>query len=72
MALTPEQLKNIPENIVKLYRDLEEFIIDDIARRISKAGEVTSTAKWQLERAKDLSMDNIEKEILRYLSMLTF
>lgn len=69
MALTPEQLKNIPENIVKLYRDLEEFIIDDIARRISKAGEVTSTAKWQLERAKDLSMDNIEKEIERVLGL---
>ena len=48
MGLTPKQLQNIPENIVKLYRDLEEFIIDDIARRISKAGEVTSTAKWQL------------------------
>lgn len=69
MALTPEQLKNIPENIVKLYRDLEEFIIDDIARRISKAGEVTSTAKWQLERAKDLSIDNIEKEIERVLGL---
>ena len=69
MALTPKQLKNIPENIVKLYRDLEEFIIDDIARRISKAGEVTSTAKWQLERAKDLSMDNIEKEIERVLGL---
>ena len=69
MALTPIQLQNIPENIVKLYRDLEEFIIDDIARRISKAGEVTSTAKWQLERAKDLSMDNIEKEIERVLGL---
>ena len=69
MALTPKQLQNIPENIVKLYRDLEEFIIDDIARRISKAGEVTSTAKWQLERAKDLSMDNIEKEIERVLGL---
>ena len=69
MALTPKQLQNIPENIVKLYRDLEEFIIDDIARRISKAGEVTATAKWQLERAKDLSMDNIEKEIERVLGL---
>lgn len=69
MALTPKQLQNIPENIVQLYRDLEEFIIDDIARRISKAGEVTATAKWQLERAKDLSMDNIEKEIERVLGL---
>ena len=69
MALTPEQLQNIPENIVKLYRDLEEFIIDDIARRIAKTGQLTETAKWQLERAKDLSMDNIEKEILKTLEL---
>ena len=69
MALTPKQLQNIPENIVQLYRDLEEFIIDDIARRIAKTGQLTETAKWQLERAKDLSMDNIEKEIERVLGL---
>ena len=69
MALTPQQLQNIPENIIQLYRDLEEFIIDDIARRIAKTGELTETAKWQLERAKDLSMDNIEKEILKTLEL---
>ena len=69
MALTPKQLQNIPENIVQLYRDLEEFIIDDIARRIAKTGQLTETAKWQLERAKDLSMDDIEKEIERVLGL---
>ena len=69
MALTPKQLQNIPENIVQLYRDLEEFIIDDIARRIAKNGQLTETAKWQLERAKDLSMDDIEKEIQRVLEL---
>ena len=69
MALTPKQLQNIPENIVQRYRDLEEFIIDDIARRIAKTGQLTETAKWQLERAKDLSMDNIEKEILKTLEL---
>lgn len=69
MALTPQQLQNIPENIIQLYRDLEEFIIDDIARRIAKTGELTETAKWQLERAKDLSMDNIDKEIERVLGL---
>ena len=41
MALTPQQLQNIPENIIQLYRNLEEFIIDDIARRIAKTGELT-------------------------------
>lgn len=69
MALTPYQLQNIPESIVKLYRDLEEFIIDDIARRIANTGQLTETAKWQLERAKDLSMENIEKEIQKTLEL---
>ena len=35
MALTPNQILNIPVNIVQLYRDLEVFIIDVIARRIA-------------------------------------
>lgn len=69
MALTPEQLQAIPESLIELFRGLEEFIIDDIARRIAKSGILTETAKWQLERANDLSMDNIEKEIERVLGL---
>ncbi|WP_300954186.1 phage minor capsid protein [uncultured Clostridium sp.] len=66
MALTPEQLKNIPKNIVKLYRSLEEFIIDYIARGITKAIRLAKYDK-KLEKDKDLSIENIDKEIQKVL-----
>ncbi|MGL5087433.1 MAG: phage minor capsid protein, partial [Clostridium sp.] len=67
MALQPYQLSKIPNNIVNIYNDLENFIIEDIARRISKAGMVTETAEWQSIRAQEvgISLDNIKKEVAR-------
>ena len=46
--LTPDELKVVPDNIVKIYQDLENDIISDIARRLQKAGEITDTADWQM------------------------
>ena len=69
--LTPDYLKDIPENIVKLYQDLEDFIIADFARRVKKAGEITTTAKWQIVRAKEigLSLTSIKKKIKEILKI---
>ena len=39
--LTPEYLASASEYLVRLYDDLEESIIQDIARRIVKTGELT-------------------------------
>lgn len=65
MALTPEQLKNIPEGFVLLYQELEDFIIDDISRRLAKAGKVTDTAKWQAIKAREIgiALEDIKKKI---------
>lgn len=46
--LTPDELKVVPDNIVKIYQDLEDDIISDIARRLQKAGEITDIADWQM------------------------
>ena len=46
--LTPDELKVAPDNIVKIYQDLEEDIISDIARRLEKTGKITDTADWQI------------------------
>lgn len=54
--LTPYELANAPKNIVKIYQELEDFIIEDISRRIAKAGKITDTAAWQLQRAKEFGM----------------
>lgn len=69
--LTPEQLANIPDNIVELYSQLEAFIIEDFARRVAKAGRITSTAEWIHERANELGISTqlIEAEVARILGL---
>lgn len=36
--------------VEKKYRDLEVSIMKDVVRRIQKAGKITSTADWQIQR----------------------
>lgn len=36
--------------VEKQYRQLEQDIMDDIVRRIKKAGTITDTADWQIQR----------------------
>ena len=50
--LYPSDFDNIPQPFDELYQELETFILQDISRRIKKAGEITSTAEYQLEAAK--------------------
>lgn len=71
MALKPYQLSKIPDNIVNIYQELEDFIIEDISRRIAKAGTITDTAKWQAMRAQEigLSMDNIKAKVKETLKL---
>lgn len=67
--LAPEFIEHLPDNIVKLYADLEIRILEDMARRISKAGKLTETAQWQMWR-----LEQIVKErefILYHLQRLT-
>lgn len=52
------------------YINLEERIMHDIVRRIKKAGEITSTADWQINRLRILgySSEDIEREIKKALN----
>lgn len=54
--LTPVFLTDFPEPIFKLYQELEDTILADISRRIAKAGKITDTAKWQIERLKAIGV----------------
>lgn len=56
--------------IAARYQDLEERIMQDIVRRIMKAGEITSTADWQINRLRILgySSEDIEQEIKKTLN----
>ncbi|WP_270670464.1 phage minor capsid protein [Paraclostridium bifermentans] len=72
MALTPEELKNIPESFINLYQELEDFVIADISRRIAKVGSLTDSAKLETIRAKEIGISlNLIKEKIKDVSDLT-
>lgn len=68
---TPEWLESAPDNAVTLYRDLEEFAIKDICRRLKLSGEVTNTALEQIRILKNLGHDQsqIDKYIQKTLNL---
>ena len=65
--LTPKQLQNLPKPLTDIYSELSDFVLQDIALRISKAAEITDTAEYQMYRARALGMstDAIKKELAR-------
>lgn len=58
-----EYKEKLSRKIEKNYSDLEMRIMEDIVRRIKKAGKITSTADWQINRLRILgnSSEDIEK-----------
>lgn len=55
--LTPEQLATLPAEIVRQMMELEDFILDDIARRLSKNLKLTESAVEQMEVLARAGMD---------------
>jgi hypothetical protein len=51
--LPPEYLEHAADDIVDLYSQLDQLIIRDIVRRIMKAGRITDTAAWQINRVQE-------------------
>lgn len=54
--LTPNQLDKLPEPMIQLMSELQNEIISDICRRITKANYLTPTAEWQLYKANQLTI----------------
>lgn len=67
--LTPGYLDKLPEPVLKLFRQVEEDILTDMARRISKMGAVTETADWQRWRLEQIQLTR--SDITVQLSKLT-
>lgn len=65
--LTPDYLEKLPVEITKLYEQIEDDIIADMARRIAKADYVTDTSAWQYERirASGAAHDYILRQLQR-------
>lgn len=66
--LTPEQLAYCADDMIKLYSRLDEAIVRDIARRITKAGTMTETGRFQINALQNVGMlyDDILKTVSSY------
>lgn len=69
--ITPDYLENIPNYIVQLYRDLEEYTIADICRRFRLSGEATESALEQIRilQRQGLDLKEIERKIRQTLNL---
>lgn len=69
--LTPEQVAAIRDRANDLTKPITDYLLQDIARRISEAGQLTGSASYQIYRAQQLGMSRkeIEKELKRLLKV---
>lgn len=69
--ISPAKLDKLPAEVVNLVQELQEEIISDICRRISKANFLTPTAEWELYKANqlDLSYKEVNRRIARRLKV---
>ena len=63
--------KQLSGQIEKHFLNLEQMILEDIVRRIKKAGKITSTADWQINRLRIIgySSEDIETMIKKTLDL---
>lgn len=64
--LTPDYLENVPAAMMRLWQQVEDDILQDVARRIGKMGDVTATADWQLWRREQTRLVN--REVLKIIA----
>lgn len=67
--LTPKYLEALPQSVIGIYSRLENEILEDVARRITKANLLTPAAEWQLYKAEQLRLSS--KEITARLARMT-
>ena len=69
--LTADQIQALRDKAGTLVDPVVEFLIEDIAKRVSEAGQLTSTAAYQTWRAQQLgiSQKQLKKELQKRLKV---
>ena len=69
--ISPAKLDKLPAEVVNLVQELQEEIISDICRRVSKANYLTPTAEWELYKANQLNLSykEVNRRIARRLKV---
>ena len=64
--LPPSYLDQMPDAFVKLAQQVEDEILQDVARRIAKMDGITSTANWQLWRYQQT--EAVREDVVKLLA----
>lgn len=67
--LPPSTLDRLPDAFVQLWQQVEEQILQDVARRIGKMDAVTPTANWQLWRYQQT--EALRNDVVKLLAKYT-
>lgn len=69
--LTPEQIEALRDAASHITDPINDYLIGDIARRISEAGQLTSTAAYEVWMAQQLgtSQRQVKKEVRKRLKV---
>lgn len=69
--LTPDQIQALGDQAAQMTVAMEEYLIRDIARRVREAGQLTSTAAYQIWQAQRLGLSRrqIEQMLRRELKV---
>ena len=67
--LPPSYLDQLPDAFVQLWQQVEEQILQDVARRIGKMDKVTATANWQLWRYQQT--EALRNDVVKLLAKYT-
>lgn len=66
--LTPEELRDLPEDVAEIFEECEDVILRLIAERINAVGYINTVSVWQLIKRKEslLLRKDVAKELARY------
>ena len=67
--LPPSYLDRMPDAFVQLWQQVEEQILQDVARRIGKMDKVTAAANWQLWRYQQT--EALRNDVVKLLAKYT-
>lgn len=67
--LTPEQVQGLQVAFERMADPVTEYLVRDVARRVAEAGQLTSTAAYQIWRLQELgkSLPEVEAEVSKLL-----
>lgn len=69
MGLDPKLLNSMPDTLVKLYSEVEESILQDMARRLMAYDYYIPAAQYQEQKLRELGL--CQQDIVKRLSQIT-